>query len=787
MSIKDSSDTRKLLDFSGLSVYDGLIKEWTNNEITEASSLLEASLKNYYKNNSPGSVNIADKASKLNTARKIELVGGVTGDVDFDGSSDVVLSTKLHISGTLENVNITGNAGTATNFASAKPVTLTGDITGSATGGINTNGWVVNTLLSDGAVTNAKLAGGITNDKLVNNSVTLGSTSVSLGGTASTISGLSSVTASAFVGDLTGNASTSSKATSDSAGNNIIDTYATKAELAQAQASMTYKGTVPTRSALPLNPSNGDIYGVEDEGKNYIWSDADQAWSVFGSSYGPATSNTFGLVKSGSNITNTSGTLSLTQSNVDSALGYQAISGVTVNGSAVVPINRVVDISVPTDYATQKDIDDSFTYNNVTTALGFDPIDTVSLNGTPLAKANNSVNIDLSDYATESWTSEQIVNHISSLYKFKGSLLTYGDLLNIQNPVTGDTYNIITPNDPEAPDGNPDWPLIAAGTNFSWDGDEWDSLGGALDFSNYYKKDEVDELLDDKSNVGHNHDDRYYTETETNVLLASKANTNHNHDDRYYTEVESDALLGAKQNTLVSGTNIKTIEGSSLLGSGNLVIKAYHSFRGSWTIGGTIKDFCDDVLADTSAVSGMVYTGTLMCSDFVSAGIPVNSAEAVVRVFGSDTRVITVEITDVSHAPYTWTYRCDSNGYSGWNFDLNSSSLLTTTTGWSSTASDSKVVSEALLKSALSTMSTAFEQYVTNFFTAKEAKGEVNDIRTYADASLFPIPGVKDVQYVAKDTGIEYQWVVDEDHADGGYYMEINKIASADDISNLFD
>lgn len=42
----------------------------------------------------------------------------------------------------------------------------------------------------------------------------------------------------------------------------------------------------------------------------------------------------------------------------------------------------------------------------------------------------------------------------------------------------------------------------------------------------------------------------------------------------YYTKSEADALLGAKQNTLVSGTNIKTLNNESLLGSGNIDINS---------------------------------------------------------------------------------------------------------------------------------------------------------------------------------------------------------------------
>ena len=46
----------------------------------------------------------------------------------------------------------------------------------------------------------------------------------------------------------------------------------------------------------------------------------------------------------------------------------------------------------------------------------------------------------------------------------------------------------------------------------------------------------------------------------------------HNHDDRYYTESEVDTALNNKQDTLVSGTSIKTINNTSLLGSGNISI-----------------------------------------------------------------------------------------------------------------------------------------------------------------------------------------------------------------------
>lgn len=41
----------------------------------------------------------------------------------------------------------------------------------------------------------------------------------------------------------------------------------------------------------------------------------------------------------------------------------------------------------------------------------------------------------------------------------------------------------------------------------------------------------------------------------------------------YYTKTETNTLLGGKQNTLVSGTNIKTINNESILGSGNISVE----------------------------------------------------------------------------------------------------------------------------------------------------------------------------------------------------------------------
>lgn len=59
----------------------------------------------------------------------------------------------------------------------------------------------------------------------------------------------------------------------------------------------------------------------------------------------------------------------------------------------------------------------------------------------------------------------------------------------------------------------------------------------------------------------------YYNKSEIDAALADKANTADT-----YTKTQVDNALGGKQATLVSGTNIKTVNNQSLLGEGNIEI-----------------------------------------------------------------------------------------------------------------------------------------------------------------------------------------------------------------------
>ena len=83
---------------------------------------------------------------------------------------------------------------------------------------------------------------------------------------------------------------------------------------------------------------------------------------------------------------------------------------------------------------------------------------------------------DLSYYYTKTETDSKI----SSVYKYRGSVATYQDLPDT-NLTIGDVYNVETD-----------------GSNYAWDGTDWDKLGGTIDISG--KEDKTNKVTSISSN-----------------------------------------------------------------------------------------------------------------------------------------------------------------------------------------------------------------------------------------------------------------------------------------------
>jgi hypothetical protein len=141
--------------------------------------------------------------SKLSLSNSI-VNGDISGSAAIDDSKLATISSSGKVSNSATTAT---NANTASAIVSRDASgnftagTITASLSGNATS--VTNG-VYTT--DTGTVTNTMLAGSIANSKLLNSSVTIGSTSVSLGSTVTTFAGLSTVTATTFVGSLSGTA-----------------------------------------------------------------------------------------------------------------------------------------------------------------------------------------------------------------------------------------------------------------------------------------------------------------------------------------------------------------------------------------------------------------------------------------------------------------------------------------------------------------------------------------------------------------------------------------------------
>lgn len=162
------------------------------------------------------------------------------------------------------------------------------------------------------------------------------------------------------------------------------------------------------------------------------------------------------------------------------------------------------------------------------------------------------------------------------------------------------------------------------------------------------------------------------------------------------------------QETLVSGTNIKTINGNSVLGSGNMQISGFLPFPAGWTTNGTTKALCDDIAADTITVKGSAFLGEVTCSD-----LPAGISNSEINVYINDgttaaNKVIILELTSGNVAPYRWIYvywngGTDTSGWKTWQETLVSGTNIKTINNTSILGSGN-ITTEAI---QVSTMPTA--------------------------------------------------------------------------------
>ena len=137
-----------------------------------------------------------------------------------------------------------------------------------------------------------------------------------------------------------------------------------------------------------------------------------------------------------------------------------------------------------TGYYTKQQIDSKINVINASLSTNETNIASVSTNLSNFKTSTNtaiaSINTALANKVNTSdvYTKSEVDNKVSTVYKYKGSVSTIGALPT--NPAIGDVYNVVGEN----------------GSNYAWDGTQWDNLGGTIDLSSYATKAYVDNKTD---------------------------------------------------------------------------------------------------------------------------------------------------------------------------------------------------------------------------------------------------------------------------------------------------
>lgn len=130
-----------------------------------------------------------------------------------------------------------------------------------------------------------------------------------------------------------------------------------------------------------------------------------------------------------------------------------------------------------------------------------------------------------------------------------------------------------------------------------------------------------------------------------------------NDDSNFATTVVN--AINQKQDTLVSGVNIKTINGSSVLGEGNIVLdtSTYKGLPETWDTTHSMTELIASINADSNAVPGKSYLGTVSLSD-LPAGMM--QAELIIDIMDQldvdGSKVIVFSLSSADISPYKWEY-----------------------------------------------------------------------------------------------------------------------------------
>lgn len=117
--------------------------------------------------------------------------------------------------------------------------------------------------------------------------------------------------------------------------------------------------------------------------------------------------------------------------------------------------------------------------------------------------------------------------------------------------------------------------------------------------------------------------------------------------------------INQKQDTLISGENIKTINGSSILGEGNIVLdtSTYKGLPETWDTTHSMAELIASINADETAVPGKSYLGAVQLSDLPAGMVQAELIIDIMDQLGADgDKVIVFSLSSADISPYKWEY-----------------------------------------------------------------------------------------------------------------------------------
>lgn len=116
-----------------------------------------------------------------------------------------------------------------------------------------------------------------------------------------------------------------------------------------------------------------------------------------------------------------------------------------------------------------------------------------------------------------------------------------------------------------------------------------------------------------------------------------------------------DVAFSGEYSDLEHTPKFKTVNGQSIVGTGNIETSTYMGIPGTWDTSHTMSELISSIAADTSAVPGKSYIGTVHLSDLPGSMIQAELIIEVMDQLGSD-KTVAFQLSSADTSPYKWEY-----------------------------------------------------------------------------------------------------------------------------------